>query len=299
MTFQEVLAQVRARLEQAGIPDVAVEAEVLVRYAAGLSREQLLAALRDPFPKFAAERLAPLVERRLLREPLPYIVERREFFGLDFYVDRRVLIPRQETETLLEQALALLTPEEQQRGLRVADIGTGSGVIAIGFAMNQHESTITASDISAEALEVAAINVNNHLVEPRLRRGGARLGASTRVKLVRGDLLEPVKGPVDMLLANLPYVSEEQWESLQPEIVRYEPKVALVAADGGLALVLRLLEQIASRREKPRYIVLELGVGQAVAAKAAAERLLPKATVRVYQDLARLERGLVITIPRR
>ncbi len=298
MTYGELLVQVRQRLERAALPEAPLESEILIRHAAGLSKTQFLGALQDSPGAGVAERVEGYVERRLRHEPLAYITGKREFYNLEFSIDKRVLIPRPESETLVEQALALVGPEEEARGLRIIDVGTGSGALAIALAINLPFASVTAVDISQDALDLASHNVIRHLSESRVRRSREQLESAkgTRVELVCGDLLEPVHGSFDMLVANLPYISERDWEQLAPEIRDHEPKVALVAEDDGLALVARLLQQLGNRRQKPRWALFEVGYGQAQRAKALAEEALRGSTVRIYRDLAGIERGLVITL---
>ena len=286
MIFQEMLSQVYGRLAEAGIEEPQIEAEMLVRSAANISRENLYAELSDAFPPEAEAVIKQMLERRLKREPLAYILNLREFYGMELYVDERVLIPRPETEQLVEDVIdfacsdmGFLTGET----LRIVDIGTGSGAIAVAIAANVRQSTVKAVDISTDALEVASINCEGHKLE-------------ARIELLHGDLLAPVKGPVDLIVANLPYVAESEWESLQPEITKFEPKHALVAVDGGLALLKRLLQEVAVLRPQPRGVILEFGAGQAPAVLKLAQQILPKAKTEIHKDLADIERSIVIRL---
>jgi len=250
-------------------------------HAAGVSRTQLFQRLPEPLAGAAAESLERALERRLAGEPLPYITGHREFYGLDFLVDRRALVPRQETETLVEQAIAIATAHYRGEPLRIADVGVGSGAIAVSLATALPAATIFATDTSEGALGLAAENCWRHNVQDRMT-------------LLRGDLLAPVPMPVDMVVANLPYIPEGAWDRLQPEIRLFEPKEALVAGPDGLLQVRRLLEQVRCSRRPPGWLLLELGQGQARLVAREALCLFPGAMARVFLDLAGLERGIVL-----
>ena len=282
MKTADALADVRHHLDDAGLDDAALEAEVLLMDAANYSRASLYAALHDPLPAGVAGQLRPMVRRRLRREPLAYVTGRREFFSLDFIVDSRVLVPRQETESLVELALDIAIGRYSGR-CHIADVGAGSGVIAVSLAVAAPGLRVTAVDSSHAALEVARANCEKH-------------GVSSRVTLSHGDLLAPVPHDVDIIVANLPYVAESEWKRLQPEIRFFEPKEALVPGKTGLETIYRLLGQVAGRRRKPGFVLMELGVGQAEAVAAKARRLLPEAHAEAYHDLGGFERGLVVTL---
>ncbi len=282
MTLREAIASLRHRLETAAIADAGLEAEVLLMHAAGLTRAELYARLGDGLPAPAGERLGQLAARRLTHEPLAYITGHREFFSLDFLVDRRVMVPRQETETLVEEALAIAREFPEGR-CAIADVGAGSGCIAVSLAVHLPQAVIYAIDSDATALEAAAVNAQRH-------------GVADRIRFLHGDLLAPLREPVHIVVANLPYVPDAEWPGLQPEICRYEPKQALVPGPTGLEANLRLLEQAAALRDGPRWLLLEAGNGQPPLLAQEARRLLPKAGVRIYRDLAGLERGLVISL---
>ncbi|MBI3743070.1 MAG: peptide chain release factor N(5)-glutamine methyltransferase [Chloroflexi bacterium] len=306
LTIRDLLSSTRACLQAAGIPDAALEAEVLVMHAAALSRAQLYARLGEALPVETVERLEALIARRVAREPLAYVTGHREFFGLDLLTDRRALVPRQETETLVEETIAVAqrrfghlphprpsaTPSplaeretESEVALlgrcTIADVGTGSGAIAIALAMHLPRARIVATDASREALALA-------------RDNAARSGVADRVEMLEGDLLSSVRERVDIVVANLPYVPESEWASLQPEIRLFEPKAALVPGATGLEAVRRLLSEVASREPRPVAVLLELGIGQAQVVAAEPLGLFVGATVRTYRDLAGIERGVII-----
>ena len=281
MTIRDALARARRELGGGGIPDAGLEAEVLVMHAAGLTRAQLFAGPDEQLPDDAARRLASALERRSKREPLAYVTGSREFFGLDFHVDRRVLVPRQETETLVEETLARVRERFPDGECRIVDVGAGSGVIAVSLAKSIPGARVYATDVSPGALEVAALNCRRHAVDDR-------------VTLVQGDLLGPAPSPVDVVVANLPYVPASEWDGLQPEIRLFEPREALVPGETGLELVERLLKQVAELDPAPALVLMELGEGQAEAIHERSRGRFAGWAVSRYRDLGGLERGVVL-----
>ncbi|MBN2098308.1 MAG: peptide chain release factor N(5)-glutamine methyltransferase, partial [Dehalococcoidia bacterium] len=223
-----------------------------------------------------------LVERRLRREPAAYILGRHEFYGIELYVDPRVLIPRPETELLVEAALAFV---ERRFGKEwpcsVADVGTGSGAIGIALALHLPQAFIYATDVSPGATEVARLNCRRH-------------GVEGRVELLLGDLLEPLSQPVDVIVANLPYVKDADILQLMPEIRDFEPVEALAGGADGLDRVRRLLARAQDHLLPQGAVMLEIGLGQAEAVASLAGRLIPKGKVDLIKDFAGIERVLRI-----
>jgi release factor glutamine methyltransferase len=213
-----------------------------------------------------------MVRRRVRREPVAYILGRKGFRRIELIVDRRVLIPRPETELLVEIALEL--------GPRNAlDVGTGSGAIILAIADELPEAKVTAIDTSMDALRLAQTNVD-------------RLGLGGRVDVVSAGIDSLPAGEFDLLLANLPYVSEAEWEGLAPEIREYEPREALVSGPTGLEAIEGLLEALAGLDPRPRAVALEIGAGQG----RAVERMMRAAgysEVEIRSDLAGLQRAVV------
>jgi release factor glutamine methyltransferase len=233
----EALAASHDALRAAGIESPRFDAEVLLSEATGLDRAALAANPEAGVPPVAARRFGEMVRRRLRREPVAYIVGRRGFRHLELAVDPRVLIPRPETELLVELALEL-------RPGSVLDVGTGSGAVALAVAAELPACAVTATDTSAAALEVASANAE-------------RLGLADRVRLSPGTI--PGDGEFDLVLANLPYVAEPDWSGLQPEVREWEPREALLAGPDGLDAIRAFL----SADPPGRCLALEVGGGQA------------------------------------
>jgi release factor glutamine methyltransferase len=265
--IREALSAAVDGLSAAGITDPRLDAELLLCEATGWDRAHLAANADAELAPAAARRFGETVRRRLRREPVAYILGHRGFRHIDLAVDPRVLIPRPETELLVELALEL-----QPR--TVLDVGTGSGAIALAVADELPGCEVMATDTSAAALEVARANAE-------------RLGLAQRVEFVEGTL-PPEPGEFDLVLANLPYVSEAEWGGLEPEVTEWEPREALLAGPHGLGAFRRLLEsKLGARR-----LGLEIGEGQA---DAVAE-LMHEAGFReteARRDLAGIERVVV------
>ncbi|MDE2978309.1 MAG: peptide chain release factor N(5)-glutamine methyltransferase [Acidobacteriota bacterium] len=229
------------------------EAALLLGEVLGLAEAQLYARADDDVPEQAAVSYGQLVRRRADRVPMAYLLGRREFYGRTFAVDPRVLIPRPETEHLVESALNCIGD-----GARVLDVGTGSGCIAVTLALERPDSRIVATDLSPGALAVAAANCREH-------------GVGDRVRLVRADLLAALRpGVFDVVVSNPPYVDVGEWPSLMPEIRDHEPPEALFAGDG-LAFYRRLFAAGSFLHAGQRLLV-EIGKGQLDAARELAER---------------------------
>ncbi|MCX8117815.1 MAG: peptide chain release factor N(5)-glutamine methyltransferase [Desulfobacterota bacterium] len=252
MTILEALRQTIDALKDRGIENPRLEAELLLAHSLGLSKEKLYTCLRDPMPEPRKETLGELVRRRTCREPLPYILGRQEFWSIDLKVDPRVLIPRPETEHLVEEALVILKSLSSPREPVVLELGTGSGAIAISLVKEAKEIFLVATDISEEALKVARENAEGASV-------------SNRIRFVRGDLLQPFlpRGGFDLILSNPPYIPEPAIEGLMPEIRHYEPLIALRGGEDGLDFYRRLIPQCPSYLREGGWLLLEVGSQQA------------------------------------
>lgn len=254
-----------------------LDAELLLAHVLGWGRPRTLAERGHALSDSQRSDFRALVARRAALEPVAYLVGRREFYGLDLLVDRRVLVPRPETELLVELALR----HAQRRGagpLAIADVGTGSGAIALALAAHLPAAQIYATDISPEALAVAGRNAALH-------------GLAERVRLAQGDLLDALPAPVDLLVSNPPY-------TILPEIsagVRlHEPHLALDGGPDGLDVYRRLLAQAPAKLRPGGAIMLEIGAAQAQAVAALARQHLAAARTSVHKDLAGLDRAVVI-----
>jgi release factor glutamine methyltransferase len=281
MLVDEALAQAAIRLRNEGVESPRLDAELLLAHVLGMNRAAILARPERQLTPKQLTRYRDLIGRRGAREPLAYIVGHREFFGLDFAVDPRVLIPRPETELLIEQALRLA--RQLMAPPQIADVGAGSGGIAVALATHLPEASVYALDDSPGALIVAAANAHRH-------------GVASQVRCLQGDLLDPLSGPVDLITANLPYVTTGEWESLPPEIRDYEPRDALDGGPDGLALIRRLLARANSYLRPGGAILLEIGASQGGAVSTLAHQHFPKGSVQLHQDYAGLDRLVVVQV---
>jgi release factor glutamine methyltransferase len=238
---REALTASTDALRAAGIDEPRLDAELLLAAATGWDRARLAAQPEAEIPPSASRRFAEMVRRRLRREPVAYILGRRGFRRLELAVDPRVLIPRPETELLVELALEL-------RPGSVLDIGTGSGAIALAIADELPQSAVIAVDTSAAALELA-------------RENAERVGLADRVEFALGTF-PPAEGGFELAVANLPYVSEAEWDGLQPEVREWEPRAALLAGADGLDAIRAVIPALSGKAE---VLALEVGIGQAEA----------------------------------
>ncbi len=287
ISIGRLLIEATQLLQDEGFDTPRLDAELLLGHVLGLTRAQIHAH-PDRWPDAAElDSYRELIERRRRHEPVAYILGHQEFYGLDFYVDRRVLIPRPETELLVEKGLEI--GRAASHPLTIADVGTGCGAIAISLAVHLNsappkpQAVIYALDLSPKALEVAALNCRRH-------------GVEKYVRLLQGDLLAPLAEPVDLVIANLPYVSKAEWEQLPQAIAAYEPRLALDGGPDGLDLIRRLLAQAQPHLKPQATLLLEIGATQGAAVTALARRHFSTATVEVIQDYAGLDRMVVIEI---
>lgn len=278
MITAELLHDAARRLDAAGIDDARLEAEVLLACALEVDRSHVLAMLHDESPADAHAAFDALLARRLRHEPLAYITGVREFYGVAIICAPGALIPRPETEMLVDMAL----DEVRRRGpaLRIADVGTGGGAIAVAIALNAPAARLVAIERSDAALNVARRNVE-------------RYGLASRVELIRGDLLEGT-GAFDLIVANLPYVADADWQALPPEIREHEPEEALDAGPAGTELTERLLAQAPGHLASAGLLAAEIGETQAAALVEAARRAFPATAPCVIKDLAGRDRVLVV-----
>ncbi len=278
MESDQVLHQAEIAFLSRYIEDARLEAELLLMHVLGVGRAELYVQIRQTLSPQDVERFWGLVQRRLTHEPTAYILGRREFFSDEFYIDSRSLIPRPESELLVEQALEFAARRFPLAGpCTIADVGTGSGVLAISLALHLPQAIIYAIDISSEALQVARINCRKHNVQ-------------NRVHLIRGDLLEPFSCPLDIIVANLPYVRDTEMDHLMPEVRMYEPEIALRGGIDGLDKIRRLVSQAGERLLTGGLMLLEVGQGQGTAVCDLARSCFPDAVVDTARDLGGIER---------
>ncbi len=278
----EVLIIASHRLAAAGCATPSLDGELLLAHTMGRERTWLYIYPRHRLQADQLAKFDELLQRRERREPVAYLVGHKEFFGLEFRVNRHVLIPRPETELLVETALALYPANTT---LKIADVGTGSGCIAITLAKHLPRSTLFATDTSAEALTLARQNARYHQV-------------ADRVAFLLADLLQPVGQPVDLVVSNPPYVSRAELAETAPEVRLYEPRPALDGGIDGLAVIRQLLTQAGKKLKPGGALLVEIGSGQGEQVIQLAGRHFAKAELTIKKDLAGLDRLLVVRLNR-
>jgi release factor glutamine methyltransferase len=251
VTIRARVGVARQHLRDAGVSDAEsdLDARLLAQHVLGWSTERFYTESGDAEPADFAVRYDTLVARRSTREPLAYIVGRREFWGLDFEVTPAVLIPRPSTELIVEAALELF-PDRTER-TAIADVCCGSGCVAVAVARERPSASVIASDISLEALDVARRNAVHH-------------GVADRVSFRHADLVAGIDKPLDAILANPPYVLDNSGPALSPEVRDHEPALALFGGADGLTLVRRLVADAPARLKPGGYLIMEFGLGQDV-----------------------------------
>lgn len=284
MKLRDAWASGRRRLERANIPDAGLESQVLLRTALGIHRTAFFTCLNEEAPPGRADAFEQTLQRRIQGEPLAYIIGRREFYGLDIMVTEDVLIPRQETELLVETILQFARGRAPSTSpLTVADIGTGSGAISIALGCHLPDATIFATDISPAALRVAAANVRAH-------------GLDDRIHTRRGHLFDPLDGAVDIIASNPPYLSDDEIASLPPD-VRREPSIALHAGIDGMDILRPLIEGAMPHLNPGGLLIVEIDPRRLDGVLNLARRTFPRADVRSAADYAGLPRAVTVALP--
>ncbi len=246
-TPREALAGAAKLLERAGNKHPAQDAELLLLYATGLSRTDLITRSERPLSSVEARKYRELIARRERSEPIQYITGEREFYGLRFVVTSDVLIPRPETEHLVEAALVRIPPDAP---FHIADVGTGSGAIAVALAVARPLAKVTAIDISSAALQIAKENASAHQV-------------AELIEFLEANLLEGVAASsFDMVVSNPPYIANGERETLDAEVREFEPATALFAGPTGVEIYERLVPQAANALRPGGWLLLEIGAGQ-------------------------------------
>jgi release factor glutamine methyltransferase len=279
-----VIRQTQETLESASIPDARLEAEILLINILRVPRHRIYAFQEQELTSHEEELLARSLERRLKREPLAYILGHKEFYGVDLAVRPGALVPRPETELLVEQTLFLSLVHMEGGQMVIAEPGTGSGAISINLAIHLPMARIYATELYQEAVEVAEYNISRHNV-------------ADRVTLLQGDLLEPVPEMADIVVANLPYLSSDAIPNLQPE-VQWEPREALDGGVDGLDIIKRMMHQARHKLRQNGVMILEIDPHQVQPLEKLALELFPGANISVEQDLARLDRIFIIDLSR-
>lgn len=282
MTLSEALWSASRTLSTARIDDAAIEAELLLRHVLGISRAQLYTEMERSLTSVEAKHLRRFVQRRLGHEPTAYILRRCEFYGIDFYIDHRTFIPRPETEILVEKAIEFANHNPAHQ-LTVAEVGTGCGAIAISLALALPKAKIYATDISALSLQVAEINCGRHKV-------------NSQVKLLQGNLLEPLPQPVDLIVANLPYIKNRELKILSPEITNFEPMIALAGGEDGLDKIQQMLEQIPRKLNYGGRFLLEIGQEQDKTVPLLINSYFPQADIELIPDLSGIDRVVSVIL---
>jgi release factor glutamine methyltransferase len=283
MTLRQRLLAARARLIAAGVDqnEAVLDTNLLARHVLGYSRSEMLLRQDDATPDGFEDAFNVLIERRARREPAAYIRGVQEFWNRDFEVTSDVLIPRPESELIVEELLALLPIDAPALPRRVADIGTGSGCIAVTVAAERPQVHVVATDISRPALDVA-------------RKNAARAGVAPRIEFLECAYLSGTTGMFDFILANPPYVAKAEYEQLQPEVREYEPEMALQAGEDGLRDIRQIIDVSAGRLKPGGTLFMEIGHTQA-AALADLVTAFPALTLaRISNDLQRIPRVAVI-----
>ena len=282
-TIAETIRQTTSRLLNVGIPsdEASIESRIIIRHLCGVTQEQLLANYTYQFPDCETSNLNDIIARREIREPLTYILGEKEFYGLSFKVDNRVLIPRPETEHLIELTIEFA----QQNHLlnpKIRDIGTGSGIIAVTLAKEILGARIIATDISSDAIELARENAKAH-------------SANIHFTLEDATQNQP-PDTFDIIVSNPPYIKSQTLETLQPEVRDWEPRTALDGGTDGMNILRPLIRSLPNllRKNSPTAAFIEIDPPVAEASLATARQAIPNADIQIHCDYAGLERVLVI-----
>ncbi|MGO9180947.1 MAG: peptide chain release factor N(5)-glutamine methyltransferase [Candidatus Limnocylindrales bacterium] len=290
VTLGRILEAAAARLRASGSETARLDAELLVAHALATDRTTVIAHPKTPLSPAQAGRVQDAVARRERGEPVAYIRGLKEFHGLALSVDSRVLIPRPDTELLVDLGIARAVATILERGrCRIADIGTGSGAVGIAVAASLRRrgmlavTELLATDMSADALALATENAVGH-------------GLADAIRFARADLLPPGEPPVDVLVANLPYVPSAELPRLAVG-AHFEPALALDGGPDGLAIVRRLLELLPVALRVRGIALLEIGAGQTDAVRVAASEAVPSWTLSWHEDLAGIPRVVELAAP--
>ncbi len=255
LTIREIKERTGAFFKEKGVQNAKLDTDILIAHSLGIKRLDIYLDLDRPLTEAQLTDLRPLVKRRALREPLQYIIGNMEFYGLALKVDPRALIPRQETEELIDLIVKRLeTPPK-----RILDLGTGSGAIALALASVYADAEVTATDVSEKSIALAKENA------------GA-LNLSSRVTFIKGTWFEPLDegARFDLIVSNPPYLTEAEMQTAEPEVIDHEPRSALASGQDGLDDLRLLFKSVTSHLAEGGLLALETGIGQADAIKSMA-----------------------------
>lgn len=279
MTIKEALELATKKIQFKNFPDARYDAEIILSWTMKKNIEFFYTYPEKQLTKNQIIKFKKAMERRLTGEPIAYILKNKNFFGLDFYVDKNVLIPRPETEQIVELSLDLV--KKYPKIKTIADIGCGSGVIITALAKNLKNKKLLATEISKQAIYVAKKNFKIHKVKIDLRHG---------------NLLNPIKNEkIDLLVANLPYV-KTTLKLNKPETLglKFEPKRALFAGTDGLDYFKKFFKQLTKLKNQPKFIILEIGDDQTDKIRSLIKKTLPKVSIEIFRDLNKKNRFIQI-----
>lgn len=280
LSIRDALSWGAQVLDQAGIENTWLDAEVLLRHAQDMERERLYMNTEAPMSAGQEAKFRELVLRRSRREPVAYVTGHKEFWSLDFVVTPEVLIPRPETELLVEVALQYVGKLEEESSVKILDLGTGSGVIPVCLAKEKPTAKIVAVDISPIALDVARMNATRH-------------GVANRIRFLSGDLfapLKPLRKTFTVIVSNPPYIRTGELSTLAPEISSWEPMIALDGGAEGMDAYRRIIEQAHEYLAPGGAIVLEIGADLASAVAELFARSGSYGPASMFQDYAGKDR---------
>ena len=279
MKVKEILYAISKRLQEFEVPDSDLEAEILVRHTLKFDRETIFREFEKDLLKSEEQSIYSLLDKRLEGYPLSYITGKREFYGIDIEIGEGVLIPRQETEILVQTAITI-SKKMRKENIKIADIGTGSAAISIAIALNIPNSLVHACDISYEALEIAAENINKYSLEDK-------------ILLNQGDLLEPILDEMDIILSNPPYIPNFQISSLPQEVLN-EPRIALDGGKDGLQVISRLMKESVNKLSGAGAMVIEITPELSGKTVLLARKHFPEANILILKDLMENDRAILI-----
>ena len=283
VTLAEAINNAATLLSTAGITNARLDAEVLLSHIILKDRVWLITHRDDVLDDNHQREFADVIQRRTRREPLQHIIGNQEFWGLEFIVSPDVLIPRPETEFIIEAALAIA--QDRNTPVRIIDLCTGSGCIAVSLAKELTAARVIATDASEKALTVARENTRRH-------------GVSEHIRFLLGDLFEPleeldIRGQIDIIVSNPPYVQAGDLSTLQPEVRDYEPEMALIAGPEGTEMAKRIIRLAPEYLKKNGALIMEMGLGQADALTRMVEATGAYGDRELLKDLAGIERVII------